>query len=118
MRAPHPLSTSLDDLRPGDRAQVLEVCVPPALADWGDWLTTLGFEPGEPLQLLSRAMPGGDPLCVRVGASTYALRRAEAACIRVQWEASAERLPAGASTPTVADRATPITNGTAAQEAA
>jgi len=84
MRAPVSLSTSLDDLQPGDRAQVLEVCPPPALAGWTPWLTALGFEPGEPLRLLSRAQPGGDPLCVRVGGSTYALRRAEAACIRVR----------------------------------
>ena len=83
MLAPTPLSASLDDLQPGDAAHVAEVCPPPALAAWGPWLTALGFEPGEPLRLISRARPGGDPLCVRVGSSTYALRRAEAACIRV-----------------------------------
>ena len=83
MRQPTPLTTSLDDLRPGDRARVAEVSAPAAHAAWGPWLTSLGFEPGEPLKLLSRARPGGDPLCVRVGGSTYALRRAEAACIRV-----------------------------------
>jgi Fe2+ transport system protein FeoA len=76
MRAPVSLSTSLDDLLPGDRAQVLEVCPPPALAGWTPWLTALGFEPGEPLRLLSRAQPGGDPL------------RAEAACIRVRRDAA------------------------------
>ena len=78
MRAPISLSTSLDDLQPGDRALVLEVCPPPQHAGWTPWLTALGFEPGEPLRLMSRAQPGGDPL-----------RRAEAACIRVRRELSA-----------------------------
>jgi ferrous iron transport protein A len=32
----------------------------------------------------ARAVPGGDPLVVRVGNSTFALRRAEAACIRLE----------------------------------
>jgi ferrous iron transport protein A len=33
--------------------------------------------------LLRSFMPGGDPLVVRIGVSTFALRRAEAACVRV-----------------------------------
>jgi len=89
MRQPTPLTVSLDELQPGERARVAEVSPPAAHAAWGPWLTALGFEPDEPLRLLSRAQPGGDPLCVRVGGSTYALRRAEAACIRVLREASA-----------------------------
>ena len=32
---------------------------------------------------MARALPGGDPLVVRVGQSTFALRRAEAACVEV-----------------------------------
>ena len=47
-------------------------------------MAEIGFLPGEPVRLLSRAQPGGDPLVVRVGLSTFALRRAEAACIQVQ----------------------------------
>ena len=34
--------------------------------------------------LLARALPGGDPLVVRIGSSTFALRRAEAACVLVE----------------------------------
>jgi len=90
MRAPTPVSASLDDLEPGDQALVAEVSPPHELSAWTAWLTSLGFEPGEPVRLLSRARPGGDPLCVRVGGSTYALRRAEAACIRV-WREVAHR---------------------------
>jgi ferrous iron transport protein A len=56
---------------------------PPAQApEWGEWLRELGFMPGEQAMLMARA-PGGDPLVVRIGSSTFALRRAEAACIEV-----------------------------------
>lgn len=40
--------------------------------------------PGEQVELLARGALGGDPLVVRVGLSTFALRRAEAACILVE----------------------------------
>lgn len=56
---------------------------PPAHApEWGEWLRELGFIAGETAMLMARA-PGGDPLVVRIGSSTFALRRAEAACIEV-----------------------------------
>ena len=38
---------------------------------------------GERVMLMARGAFGGDPLVVRVGLSTFALRRAEAACIHV-----------------------------------
>ncbi len=88
MRAPTTPTASLDDLQPGDAALIAEVRPPAELSAWAPWLTALGFEPGEPVRLISRARPGGDPLCVRVGGSTYALRRAEAACIRIWREAA------------------------------
>jgi ferrous iron transport protein A len=34
--------------------------------------------------VLTRGRPGGDPLAVRVGHSTFALRRVEAACVQVR----------------------------------
>ena len=46
-------------------------------------LRELGFMEGEPVRVLRRGQPGGDPLAVRVGVSTFALRRTEAACVRV-----------------------------------
>jgi ferrous iron transport protein A len=46
-------------------------------------LADLGFVPGEPVAVVARAWPGGDPIVVRVGQSRFALRRAEAACVRV-----------------------------------
>ena len=45
-------------------------------------LAELGFLPGETLRVLAR-VPGGDPMAVRVGGSTFALRRHEARCIQV-----------------------------------
>jgi ferrous iron transport protein A len=58
---------------------------PPARApEWGPWLEEIGFMPGERVELMARGAFGGDPLVVRVGLSTFALRRAEAACILVE----------------------------------
>jgi len=36
------------------------------------------------VMVTARGVSGGDPLVVRVGNSTFALRRAEAACIRLE----------------------------------
>ena len=46
-------------------------------------LADVGFAVGERVSVLARAWPGGDPMVVRVGHSRYALRRTEAACVRV-----------------------------------
>ncbi len=58
-------------------------------ADWRRALQDLGFEPGETVQVLRRAAWGGDPLVVQVGASRFALRRAEAACVALDGDATA-----------------------------
>jgi len=46
-------------------------------------LLEIGFLPGERVRVVARAFPGGDPLAVRVGRSTFALRRREAALVRI-----------------------------------
>ena len=46
-------------------------------------LLEIGFLPGEPVQIMARGFPGNDPLAVRVGHTTFALRSHEAALIRV-----------------------------------
>lgn len=46
-------------------------------------LVEIGFLPGERVRIVARGVPGGTPLAVRVGTSTFALRRAEARCIYV-----------------------------------
>jgi ferrous iron transport protein A len=63
---------------------VAQVRAPSGAPEWGRWLEEIGFIPGEWVTLLARGLPGGDPLVVRVGTSTFALRRAEAACVLVE----------------------------------
>jgi ferrous iron transport protein A len=46
-------------------------------------LLEIGFLPGEPVRVMARGFPGSDPLAVRVGHTTFALRSHEAALIRV-----------------------------------
>ncbi len=46
-------------------------------------LLEIGFLPGEPVRMMARGFPGNDPLAVRVGHTTFALRSHEAALIRV-----------------------------------
>jgi ferrous iron transport protein A len=47
-------------------------------------LLEIGFVPGETVQILARGAWGGDPLAVRVGQATFALRQQEAAMVQVQ----------------------------------
>jgi ferrous iron transport protein A len=47
-------------------------------------LFELGFIKGESVVLLRRTMPGSDPMVVRVGGSTFALRKAEAQAINIE----------------------------------
>lgn len=49
-------------------------------------LHELGFIKGEQVVLLRRTQPGSDPLVVRIGSSTFALRKAEASCIEIEKE--------------------------------
>jgi ferrous iron transport protein A len=74
----------LDRWPTGQAAEVVDVQVPREHADWAVQLADLGFMPGEAVRIMQRAPFGGDPLVVRIGQSTFALRAAEAACIRVQ----------------------------------
>lgn len=74
---------TLDRLPNGGAAVVRAVTAPAAAPEWGRWLQEIGFIPGERVSVIARAAPGGDPMVVRVGLSTFALRRAEAACIQV-----------------------------------
>ena len=76
-------------LIPLDHAEHHRTCVihrvdaPSIAPEWQSWLEEIGFIPGEEVMVMAKALPGGDPLVVRVGASTFALRRAEAACVHV-----------------------------------
>ncbi|MBB3119859.1 FeoA family protein [Pseudoduganella violacea] len=55
-------------------------------ADLPRRLMELGFVPGERIRMLKRGMPGGEPLAIKVGNATFALRRFEAALISIQPE--------------------------------
>ena len=55
---------------------VLQVQAPPAAPEWVRWLEEIGFIVGEHVMPMERGLPGGDPLVVRIGQSTFALRRA------------------------------------------
>lgn len=78
-----PDAVTLDQWPLHQSAEVLEVSAPSHAPEWRDWLEDIGFLPGENVRVLARARPGDDPLVVRVGSSTFALRRAEAACILI-----------------------------------
>lgn len=64
--------------------RVARVRVPAGREDQARQLEEIGFLPGEPVCVMSRGLWGGDPLAVRVGLSTFALRRAEATCIELE----------------------------------
>jgi Fe2+ transport system protein FeoA len=53
-------------------------------------LRDLGFVPGARCEVVARMWLGGDPMAVRIGGSTFALRRAEAAAVRVQLTCAAK----------------------------
>ncbi|MDM0024255.1 FeoA family protein [Variovorax saccharolyticus] len=69
----HQWATVLDVLRPEEvegRELVLR-------------LTEIGFVPGEAVRIVATGVPGREPLAVRLGHTTFALRRHEASLIRV-----------------------------------
>jgi len=79
------LSIGLADLPLGTLARVVSVAAvdaaaPPELARR---LSELGFLPGELVRIIGRGLLSRDPIAVRVGTGTFALRLFEAACIRV-----------------------------------
>ena len=75
---------TLDRVCPGARHVVAAVDAPANAPEWARWLEEIGFISGEQVVLMARAALGGDPLVVRVGQSTFALRIAEAACVRLR----------------------------------
>ncbi len=84
-----PTLTTLDALAVGKSGTVIHLA-PGQQAEAGidvsRRLMELGFVPGERIRMLRRGMPGGEPMAVRVGDSTFALRRFEAALISIQPE--------------------------------
>jgi ferrous iron transport protein A len=86
---PDTASVSLATLHRGDHAVVVSVADDDSML--GDELGStlvmrlieIGFVPGERIEVIGEARPGGDPLAVRVGGTCFALRRREAAVVQV-----------------------------------
>ena len=82
---------TLASLRPGERGRVLEVAMPPSGHGHDEALVIrlleIGFVPDEVVSVRAMGPGGREPLAIRVGGTTFALRRHEAEHIRV------ERLP-------------------------
>ena len=53
-------------------------------------LLELGFVAGETVEVISVVWPGGDPMAVRLGNTTFALRRREATAVLVELQAARE----------------------------
>jgi ferrous iron transport protein A len=83
--SPAQAHVGLADLPPGSVARVVSVnavdpAAPPELARR---LAELGFLPGELVRIVGRGLLAREPIAVRIGTGTFALRLFEAACIRV-----------------------------------
>ena len=76
-------ANTLETAQIGATHRVQRVLAPAHAGEWQSWLEDLGFIEGELVSVIRRHAFGGDPMIVRVGTSTYALKRAEAACIGI-----------------------------------
>jgi len=77
------------NLAKGDRVQIRSIApaLNPEQTILRDRLEELGFLPGESLRVVAVSFPGGDPVAVRLGNTTFALRRHEAEMICVSRQA-------------------------------
>ena len=78
----------LADLPRGTVARVVSVSATDAAApeELARRLAELGFLPGEAVRVVARGLLDREPIAVRIGTGTFALRLFEAACIRVRPE--------------------------------
>lgn len=80
--------TTLDTLAAGQSGTVIHLAPAGhggAGVDVSRRLMELGFVPGERIRMLRRGVTGG-PLAIKVGQSTFALRRFEAALVSIKPE--------------------------------
>ena len=75
----------LAELATGAAARVVSVSPGDGTAplEMGRRLAELGFLPGETVRIVARGLLAREPIAVRVGTGTFALRLFEAACVRV-----------------------------------
>jgi ferrous iron transport protein A len=74
----------LDQAPPGRVFTVRQVQADPQVPERARQLEEIGFFPGEHVTVMARGLAGGDPLVIRIGQSTFALRGAEAACVQIE----------------------------------
>ncbi|MEO8004257.1 MAG: FeoA family protein [Betaproteobacteria bacterium] len=71
----------LSRIKVGQRATIRQVRVDPSDTEGGEIglrLLELGFVEGELLRVIAHGYPGNEPIAVRIGNTTFALRRFEA----------------------------------------
>ena len=85
VRAADDGEVGLADLATGTAARVVSVSAGEGAAprEMGRRLAELGFLPGETVRIVARGLLAREPIAVRVGTGTFALRLFEAACVRV-----------------------------------
>ena len=93
IRAANDGEVGLADLATGTAARVVSVSAGEGAAprEMGRRLAELGFLPGETVRIVARGLLAREPIAVRVGTGTFALRLFEAACIRVSPEPTPAR---------------------------
>ena len=78
----------LHECKKGAQLRILELLPQPLFGSQDDRVTLrlkeLGFLPGASLKVIGFGLMGSDPLAVQVNGTKFALRRAEAAKIRVE----------------------------------
>lgn len=79
----------LSDLPKGAAAVVDRVDDAQAFDPIAQRLRDLGFVAGEPVRLVAVGPMGADPLLIQIGSTRFALRRNEAARVRVRVEVAA-----------------------------
>jgi len=81
----HPKTAHLAMLKKGESATVTGLAEPngPEQHAIKIRLLELGFSVGETIRVVAESFPRRDPMAVRVGNSTFALRRVEASLIQV-----------------------------------
>ncbi len=84
--APTGATTTLDKLPTGVSGVVMAVTphVEEGGTDFSHRLMELGFVSGEPVRILARGVFADEPIAVRIGGTTFALRKFEAAQISVR----------------------------------
>ena len=81
----HPTGVTLASLAKNRAATITGLRNPDgqAIAEHLERLMELGFLPGETVRVIAKGFPSGDPIAVRIGQATFALRRFEAELIFV-----------------------------------